>query len=173
LNGGPEQRIVDVEFGNRKSLEPILKESFEGWYLSHSLKTLREIERVRVVKVEGRMVGLSMLKSLGDGAGYVYYLAVVRAQRRKGLGGELIEDAIMCFRKQGERELYVSVENKEAARLFSSKGFAKIDFGGVSRKHGVFRAFSMYRSMLSVPGESLLRLDLIPGYQEPTLSSRA
>jgi len=159
LSSGEEIRIADV-VSDRGSLEPILRESFEGWYLRHSLRTLGEVETVRGAEMSGKKVGLTMLKTLDGGVGYLYYLAVQRVHRRKGIGGKLIDDAVECFRKQGVREVYASVENEEAIHLFSSKGFLRTDFGEVSRRYGLFRAVSMYRNMLSVPGEVLFRLEL-------------
>jgi ribosomal protein S18 acetylase RimI-like enzyme len=155
----PDLRIVNAD-SDRVSLEPILRESFEGWYLRHSLKTLGEIERVRIAEIGDEKVGLTMLKIIEGGAGYLYYLAVARAHRGKGIGGRLIDDAVECLREEGAQEVYASTENERAAHLFSSKGFAKTDFGEVSKRYGLLKAVSMYRNMLSVPGEALFRLEL-------------
>jgi ribosomal protein S18 acetylase RimI-like enzyme len=154
------QGIVDVGPADRAALEPILEESFEGWYLRHSMKTLHEIGTVRAALVEGKPAGLTMLKRLGEGVGYVYYLAVAREQRRKGLGSRLLDDALSYFSGTGLKVVYASVENEESATLFSSRGFRKTNFGEVSKTFGVLKAFSMYRSMLAVPGEVLLLRDL-------------
>jgi ribosomal protein S18 acetylase RimI-like enzyme len=172
MSSGVEIRIADV-VNDRSSLEPILKESFEGWYLRHSLRVLGEVERVRGAEMNGENVGLTMLKTLDGGAGYLYYLAVSRVHRRRGIGSRLIDDAVGCFRKEGVHEVYASIENEDAARLFSSKGFTRTDFSEVSKRYGLFRAVSMYRSMLSVPGEVLFRLDLGRNQKEDLASSRA
>jgi ribosomal protein S18 acetylase RimI-like enzyme len=167
-----EIQIADV-VKDRTSLEPILRKSFEGWYLRHSLRMLGEVERVRGAEMNGEKVGLTMLKTLDGGAGYLYYLAVSPAHRMKGIGGMLIDDAVECFRKQWIHEVYASLENEEAARLFSSRGFVRTVFSEVSKRYGLLRAVSMYRSMLSVPGEVLFRLDLDRGSNENLTSSRA
>ena len=39
--------IIDVAKGKRARFDWILEESFEGWYLMHSRRTLRDIELVR------------------------------------------------------------------------------------------------------------------------------
>ena len=166
-------RISDVEAGQRDRLEPILDESFEGWYLRHSKRTLHEIGNVRVAEVGGEAVGLAMLKTLGEGIGYVYYIAVAKSKRRLGYGGRLLDDALEYFRGIGAGVVYASVENEEAEGLFASRGFEKTGFGEVSRKYGLMRAFAMYRSMVSVPGEMLLQLELGPGGAGATPSSRA
>lgn len=160
MTGNADLVISDVPPSERASLEPILEESFEGWYLRHSMKTLHEVELVRRALVGGRVVGLTMLKPLGDGIGYVYYIAVATDFRRRGLGKKLLEDALSFFAGTHVREVYASVENEEGAALFMSKGFKRTDFSGVSKKYGLLRAMSMYRSMLAVPGEVLLKLEL-------------
>jgi ribosomal protein S18 acetylase RimI-like enzyme len=168
-----EPRLADVNPEERSSLEPILEEGFEGWYLRHSKSTLYEIGRVRAAMVGGRSVGLAMLKTVGDGVGYVYYIAVARAFRRRGVGRMLLEDALAYFSGIGARVVYASVENDEGASLFLSKGFRKTGFGEVSKKYGLMRAISMYRSMLAVPGEVLLQANLAQDNGAPNPSSRA
>jgi ribosomal protein S18 acetylase RimI-like enzyme len=173
VSGGDELRISDVDLGDRGSLEPILEESFEGWYLQHSRKTLLEIGKVRAAEADGKAVGLAMLKTLADGVGYVYYIAVAKAYRRKGFGGRLLDDALTYFAGLGDRIVYSSVENEEAKSLFASRGFRRTDFGAVRGRFGLLRALSMYRSMLAVPGEVLLELELDRSEEEATPSSHA
>ncbi len=151
--------IVDVPKGKRASLEWILGESFEGWYLMHSKRTLRDIELVRAATSSGKPVGLVMLKTLGKGIGYVYYIAVARADRKKGIGKLLLEDALSHFKTSGAEEVFASVEedNKPSEALFSSEGFKPTSFNEVSKRHGSLHTLNMYREMLVVPGEVLLR----------------
>ena len=156
----PDREITGVALAERGELEPILEESFEGWYLRHSKRTLHEVETVRAISLDGKPVGLAMLKTLNDGVGYVYYVAVARKYRRRGIGGRLLDDAISRFSGVGSKVVYASVENDESARLFALKGFRKTNFGEVSKKYGVLRAFSMYRDMVAVPGEALLFREL-------------
>ena len=113
--------------------------------------------------VGGERVGLAMLKTLETGEGYVYYIAVARAFRRRGVASLLLDDALAYFSHAGAKAVYASVENEEATRLFTSKGFARTDFSEVSRAHGLLKAISLYRSMLAVPGETLLRVEVGPG----------
>lgn len=154
--------IVDVPPAERTRLDGILEEGFEGWYLRHSRRTLVEAELVRAAMSSGTPVGLVMLKTLEAGVGYVYYIAVARTHRGKGVGRMLLEDALRYFEGAGMREVYASVEGDNVAseRLFVSEGFVKTSFGGVSKKYGGFHALDMYRKMVVVPGEVLLRKDL-------------
>lgn len=151
--------IADVPKGKRTALEWILDESFEGWYLMYSKRTLRDIELVRAAISSGKPIGLVMLKTLRKSVGYVYYIAVARASRKKGIGKTLLEDALNHFKTSGAEEVFASVEenNKPSEALFVSEGFKPTSFSEVSKKHGHLHTLNMYREMLVVPGEVLLR----------------
>jgi len=154
--------IVDVPDDQRAELKWILEESFEGWYLRHSTGMLRKIELVRAAKSAGKPVGLIMLKTLEGGAGYVYYIAVPKDQRRKGIAKLLLEDALRSFKVKGVEEVFASVEedNEPSEALFASEGFTRTNFGDVSKKHGRLHTVNMYKEMLVVPGEVLLRKEI-------------
>ena len=154
--------IVDVPVDHRSELKWILEESFEGWYLRHSMGMLRKIELVRAAMSSGKPVGLIMLKTLEGGAGYVYYIAVAKDQRRKGIAKLLLEDALRSFKVKGVEEVFASVEedNEPSEALFASEGFTRTSFSDVSKKHGRLQTINMYREMLVVPGEVLLRKEI-------------
>jgi len=164
LTSASEIEIVDVPVAERAKLDGILEEGFEGWYLRHSRKTLMEAELVRAAISSGTPVGLVMLKTLEADMGYVYYIAVARSQRGKGLGGMLLDDSLRHFEGAGMKEVYASVESDNVASeaLFRSRGFAKTGFVEVSRKFGPFQAMVLYRKMVVVPGEILLMKNLAP-----------
>jgi ribosomal protein S18 acetylase RimI-like enzyme len=151
--------IVDVPKGKRAGLEWLLEESFEGWYLMHSKRTLRDIELVRAAMALGKPIGLIMLKMLMENVGYVYYIAVAKASRKKGIGKLLLKDALRHFNDSKVKEVFASVEedNKPSEALFASEGFKPTSFKEVTKKHGSLHTVNMYREMLVVPGEILLR----------------
>jgi len=152
--------IVELPVRKREGLKWILEESFEGWYLMYSKRTLRDIELVRAAMECGKPVGLVMTKTLEKGSvGYVYYVAVARAQRKRGIGKLLLEDALRHFKALSVEEVFASVEedNKPSEALFASEGFTRTSFGAVSKRHGNLHTLNMYREMLVVPGEVLLR----------------
>jgi ribosomal protein S18 acetylase RimI-like enzyme len=152
-------KIVDVPPAQRSSLKWILDESFEGWYLRHSTRTLREIEVVRAAIASGKPVGLTMLKSIEGKVGYVFYIAVARANRKQGIGKLLVEDALDLFKTARLGEVFASVEedNEPSEKLFASEGFTRTSFTEVSKNYGHLHALNMYRTMWVVPGEILLR----------------
>jgi ribosomal protein S18 acetylase RimI-like enzyme len=151
-------RIVEVPIENRASLQHLLVESFEGWYLSHSKKTLMKIEVVREALVDEHPVGLVMLKTLQDTIGYVYYVAVAKDYRRRKVATRLLEHSLEYFSGLGVREVYTSIQegNAESEGLFRSRGFVRTGYRDVSGKYGYLRALNLYRKMLVVPGETLL-----------------
>ena len=150
--------IVDVPEEKRSELEWILGESFEGWYLMHSMRTLHHIETVRAAMSAGKPVALVMLKILDGSIGYVYYIAVAKSQRKKGIGNLLLEDSLRIFKDEGVKEVFASVEdeNVPSERLFASEGFVPTSFGEVSKNYGSVHTVNMYRIMTVVPGEILL-----------------
>ncbi len=103
-----------------------------------------------------------MLKTLDPHAGYVYYIAVDRAHRRRGVAKLLLRDALLRYREAGVEEVFAGVEadNGPSERLFASEGFSRTSFGDVSKRYGYLRTLNMYRRMVVVPGEVLLRKEL-------------
>ena len=153
---------MDVPREERARLDGILEESFEGWYLRHSRKTLGEVETVRMARVSGEPVGLIMLKSLAPAAGYVFYVAVARAHRGTGVAALLVRDALGQFSAAGLTDAFASVEqeNLPSERLFAAEGFTRTSLAEVSRRYGLLHALNMYRMMVVVPGEILLHRTL-------------
>jgi ribosomal protein S18 acetylase RimI-like enzyme len=150
--------IVDIPLENRSTLDHILEESFDGWYLRHSRRIVREVDTVRAARRSGEQIGLVMLKTLEEGVGYVYYVAVARAHRDMGVGSLLLKDALALFKAEGVVEVYASVEkdNLPSEKLFAAEGFTRTNLVEVSKRHGPLRALNMYRMMVVVPGEVLL-----------------
>jgi ribosomal protein S18 acetylase RimI-like enzyme len=145
----------------RGTLDGILEQSFDGIYLRHARRTISDVQTVRAAFLGEEPVGLSMLKLLQERAGYVYYVAVASAHRGKGIGSRLLHDAVTHLASAGVTEVYASVgeDNVESNALFRGNGFRKTSYGEVSRKYGMLKAVSMYRSMFVVPGEIVLVLD--------------
>ena len=93
----------------------------------------------------------------------MYYIAVSRAHRRKGVARLLLDDALRRFREAGMKEVFAGVEeeNVPSEALFRSAGFTRTSFRDVSRDYGSLHALNMYRVMRIVPGEFLLHKDLV------------
>lgn len=157
---GSAVEVADVPKAGRARLVPILEESFEGLYLWHARRTLQSIDVVREARTaDGEDAGLIMLKTLGEGPGYVYYVAVPPRFRGRGIGGRLLDDGLSYFEGKGVKEVYASVEedNVESNKLFASRGFEKVKGSEMADRYGRIRSMLMYREMMVVPGEALLR----------------
>ena len=123
---------------------------------------LKDIETVRAAQLSGIRVGLVMVRNVEPGVGYVYYIAVARESRRRGVARLLLEDAIDRFQKAGVKEVFASAEteNIPSEKLFESEGFTRTNFGEVSKKYGRLHSMDMYMKMLVVPGEVLLHKEI-------------
>src|SRR5256712_7155131 len=139
--------VIDVPKGKRLGLEWILEESFEGWYLMHSKRTLRDIKLVRAAMSSGKAVGMVMLKMLVEGVGYVYYIAVGKASRKRGIGKLLLEDSRRDFKASSVKEAFASAEedNEPSEAVFASEGVTRTSFSEGSKKHRRLHTLNMYR----------------------------
>lgn len=151
--------IVEVPRSKRADVVPVLEESFKGMYLWHARRTLRSTDVVKAALTpEGEVVGLVMLKSLSEGPGYVYYVAVAPRFRGRGIGGRLLDEAIAHFARADAEVIYASVEedNGESKALFASRGFERVRASELAQRYGRIRSFVMQREMMVVPGEFLM-----------------
>lgn len=158
----PAVEVADFPPGERGALEHILEESFEGLYLRHSLRTLRDIGTVRGATSEGVPIGLIMVRNLDQKTGYVYYVAVAKGERGKGVATLLLRDALERFRGEGAEDVFASVgeDNAPSWKLFASEGFARTSISEVAKTYGAIHTLNMYRLMMVVPGEVLLHRSL-------------
>jgi ribosomal protein S18 acetylase RimI-like enzyme len=147
----------------REQLYPVLESGFEGWYLSHSKRTLREIEKVFAARLEGADVGVVMLKNIDPKIGYVYYIAVLEEYRGRKIGSALLEHSLKYFSDLGAETVFASltVEHGGGSKaLFEGHGFMETNFGQVSKRYGKLHAVNMYRKMLVVSGELVVYKEL-------------
>ena len=164
INGDDDFEIVEVnDLDERELLYPILEESFEGWYLSHSKHTLRNIDQVFAARVGGKNVGLVMLKLVEPKIGYVYYIAVSKEFRGRKIGGKLLDRSLEYFSDLGCEVVFASLtveHGDESRELFRSRKFVETNFGAVTKRYGRFRAINLYRKMLVVSGELVVYKNL-------------
>lgn len=151
-------QIVKFPIQQRRMLECILYDSFDGLYLRHALRKLYQVEEVFVALDTNTPIGIAMLEELSKEVSYIFYIAVKRSYRRRGVASQLLSFCISYSASNGKKEIYAAVEsdNEPSIRLFESKGFAKISFSEFRKKYGLKKAIDMYRRMVVVPGELLL-----------------
>jgi ribosomal protein S18 acetylase RimI-like enzyme len=158
------RRLIELRGAERERAVPIVIDSFTGIYRWHAKRTLREIETVRAVEVEGAAVGVSMVERLLPEVGYVYYLAVLRAWRHRGIGRELLDDALGGFARSHVRVVYAAAEedNETSLALFRSRGFREVGRSEPGFREGGLGAWGLRSRMRVVSGEVLLGRRLAP-----------
>jgi ribosomal protein S18 acetylase RimI-like enzyme len=147
--------IRELSADNRGAANSVLEQSFEGWYLWHAKRTLKDVEQVFAAYVGETIAGVSMLKMLESNIGYVYYIAVSSNFRRHGIGRSLLKKSNEYFLAKGADLVFagISEDNEESKGLFSSQGFEHITFSELGKSFGRLKAVVLYRKMTIVSGE--------------------
>ncbi len=150
-------RLVDLPATERERAVPLLIDSFVGVYRWHAKRTLREVTLVRGAEHPSGLVGVAMLERLVPEVGYVYYIAVASALRRRGIAKALLDDAIDGFRRNGAQVIYAAVrsDNAGSIRLFESRGFRTIERKELGFREGGLGAWGLRSRMRLVYGERL------------------
>jgi ribosomal protein S18 acetylase RimI-like enzyme len=161
--------IRDATRDDRENLMQVLEEGFEGIYLWHAKKTLKDIEVVKVAMLNAELAGLVMLKDLDSQLGYVYYIAVARRFRGVGVGGKLLDYSLNYFSDRDKLEVFSSVEkdNEPSLRLFKSRDFRATSLQELSKRYGIVKANILRMKMLLVSGELLLAKELTSKLDSP------
>jgi ribosomal protein S18 acetylase RimI-like enzyme len=154
----PDWVIVDLDTSGRERAVPVIIDSFEGIYRWHAKRTLHRIPIVRGAVAGDNIVGVSMLERLTPEVGYVYYLAVRKAYRKRGLGHALLDDALTLFQRTGATIAYAAAEedNAPSLALFRSRGFRLIARDELNYQYGGLGAWGLRSRMMLVSGEVLL-----------------
>jgi predicted GNAT family acetyltransferase len=134
----PTPRLLDLIGKARASAEPILKESFTGYYRWHAKRTLTE-----------RLV---------PQVGYVYYVFVGTAHRRQGIGALLLDDALSRFRRDRVAVVYSVAESEHGPsyELLCSRGFRPVARKELGWAEGGLGAWGLRSRMRIIGGEVLL-----------------
>jgi ribosomal protein S18 acetylase RimI-like enzyme len=156
--------LIDLSGSSRERAVPVVIDSFVGIYRWHAKRTLREVSLVRGALIDGEVAGIAMLERLTPAVGYVYYLAVRKAARRRGVGAALLDDALTNFRRAGIRVAYAAAEeeNLGSIALFRSRGFRNVERRELGYSEGGLGAWGLRSRMWIVSGEVLLGLRLAP-----------
>ena len=84
-----------------------------------------DTHRRLVVEVDGEISAYIAVERQADGSGYIDYLGVAPAARRRGLGGDLVRAGVAELRRLGATSigLTVRVDSDGARELYRSLGF--------------------------------------------------
>jgi ribosomal protein S18 acetylase RimI-like enzyme len=167
VDGTPVLALRDLALSERELAVPVLIDSFTGIYRWHAKRTLHSISRVRGAWLGAELAGISMLEFLEPPVGYVYYIAVRAALRRRGVATGLLDDALRLFGESGARVVFAAAEedNTASLRLFTARGFRVTEPKERGWRDGGLGAWGLRSRMMVVSGEVLLGLRLQP---EPT-----
>lgn len=163
--GAPESvELIDLEGSDRERAVPVVIDSFVGIYRWHAKRTLRQVSHVRAAVVGSELAAVAMLERLDAALGYVYYIAVRRPFRRRGLAARLLDDALDRFRRGGVRVVWAAAEadNAGSIALFRSRGFRTVSKQEPGYLEGGLGARGYRSKMWIVSGEVLLGLRLAP-----------
>jgi ribosomal protein S18 acetylase RimI-like enzyme len=154
----PTPRLLDLIGKARASAEPILKESFTGYYRWHAKRTLHEITTARGAKIDGALVGVALTERLVPQVGYVYYVFVGTAHRRQGIGALLLDDALSRFRRDRVAVVYSVAESEHGPsyELLCSRGFRPVARKELGWAEGGLGAWGLRSRMRIIGGEVLL-----------------
>ncbi|MCI4353570.1 MAG: GNAT family N-acetyltransferase [Thermoplasmata archaeon] len=157
-------RVDGLEGVAREEAVPILIDSFVGIYRWHAKRTLFRVSIVRGVREGDDLIGVSMLENLAPGVGYVYYIAVASAQRRRGTGRLLLDDALERFRSDHAEIVYAAAEedNLASLALFGGRGFRVVERDEMGYQEGGLGAWGLRSKMMVVSGEVLLGVRINP-----------
>jgi|SRR5580658_2994151 ribosomal protein S18 acetylase RimI-like enzyme len=159
-----ELTLRDLPLAERAVAVPVVTASFTGIYRWHAKRTLLSISRVRGAWAAESLAGISMLEFLEPPVGYVYYVAVRAAQRRRGVARRLLDDAIELFDRHGARVIFAAAEqdNTASIRLFAERGFRITEPKERSWRDGGLGAWGLRSRMMVVNGEVLMGRRLHP-----------
>jgi ribosomal protein S18 acetylase RimI-like enzyme len=160
----PSLQVIDLPEERREEAVPTLIDSFVGIYRWHAKRTLRRVSLVRAALDGDRLVGVSMLENLAPGVGYVYYVAVSGAYRKRKVGSMLLDDALEYFRRMKAEIVYAAAEEDNVASiaLFKSRGFRVVERDELGYREGGLGAWGLRSKMMVVSGEILLGIRLHP-----------
>ena len=158
MSQGSPVSLIDLTGTDRERAVPTVVDAFTGIYRWHAKRTLRAVSSVRAAEVGGEVAGVSMLERLTPSVGYVYYLAVRKAFRRRGIGALLLDDALARFIRDGVRVAYGAAEEENAGSiaLFRSRGFRTVERKELGYREGGLGAWGLRSRMWLVSGEVLL-----------------
>ncbi len=100
---------------------------FPGTHTGGAALVAAEKTHLRTARVDGRIAGYIAFETQPDGAGYIDFLGVEPAARRRGLGRDLVVDACRQLAVEGAATAHLTVRSDTpgAVALYRSVGFVE------------------------------------------------
>ena len=151
--------IRDGTPADKSSIERIARASFDRVYAFFAIRGRRHAWPLLFAEEDGATAGF-LEGRLFEGdppIGYVYFVAVDPAHRRRNLGRTLGEVSLRRFQDRGATRVFAAVpsDNDASMGLFTALGFSPVPGGALRRWYGP-RGLVIPMRMMIAPHEVLL-----------------
>ena len=128
LDHEPAATVVPLQEHHHAAIGALHDRVFPRTHLPFSQLVIVGDRKIRLVaEVEGKAAGYVAAERQADQSGYIDFLAVDPAHRRRGLGADLVAAAVEAVSAIGALNTHLSVRetNNAARRLYTSLGFTE------------------------------------------------
>jgi ribosomal protein S18 acetylase RimI-like enzyme len=126
---GPSVPIRQARPGDAAAIAPLHDELFPGAHTTGAaLVDAADDRHIRLVaEPRGEFAGYVAVELQPDGSGYVDFLGVAPAHRRRGLGTELVRAGVAALRERGAGDVHLTVREADhgARALYTGLGFVE------------------------------------------------
>jgi N-acetylglutamate synthase-like GNAT family acetyltransferase len=149
-----------AERSDRKAIDGILDSSFTRIYAYYAKKSFVTLENALVAVNDAEVIGVINWRVFTVPTitiGYLFWLAVLPGYRKKGIGLELMRQAMQSiYQKNGPIDIYTAAEkkNKISKNLVEKEGFALADKKKIKQHYGKSYA-SLFGEMMVMPWECI------------------
>lgn len=145
---------------DKKAINRILDSSFTRIYAYYAKKSFSSLENTLVAVNDAEVIGVINWRVYTVPTitiGYLFWLAVLPGYRKKGIGSDLMKQAIQfIYQNNGPIDIYTAAEkkNKISINLVEKEGFAMADKKKIRLHYGKDFA-ALFGEMMVMPWECL------------------
>jgi N-acetylglutamate synthase-like GNAT family acetyltransferase len=156
----PMMQFRSAEKSDTEAIDRILDSSFTRIYAYYAKKSFASLENTLVAVNDAEVIGVINWRVFTVPTitiGYLFWLAVLPDYRKKGIGLELMRQAMQfIYQKNGPIDIYTATEkkNKISKNLVEKEGFAIADKKKIRQHYGKNYA-SLFGEMMVMPWEVL------------------
>lgn len=172
----PMIQIRFAEKSDKKAIDGILDSSFTRIYAYYAKKSFASLENALVAVNNAEVIGVINWRVYAASTitiGYLFWLAVLPGYRKKGIGSDLMRQAMhFIYQKNGPIDIYAAAEkkNKISENLLEKKGFAMADKKKIRLHYGKNYA-ALFGDMMVMPWECLYVKRGASGAEQQTMGT--